>query len=141
MAAPPRFADVAQMAREPALVPGDTGSIPAVRANRSRITGALLMGAKIGGLFWDDWPQERPVFARRPWLEGITTDEGGNASPWTLSRNVPIFALPGSIPGPRSTLRPAVKKPCRGKRIYPGPGGHGQVCQTAREGKQTVTKR
>ena len=44
------YADVAQKARERALVPGDAGSIPAVRANRSRITdAAIIPGVKIGG--------------------------------------------------------------------------------------------
>lgn len=44
------YADVAQKARERALVPGDAGSIPAIRANRSRITdAAIIPGVKIGG--------------------------------------------------------------------------------------------
>lgn len=44
------YADVAQKARERALVPGDAGSIPAVRANRSRVTdAAIIPGVKIGG--------------------------------------------------------------------------------------------
>lgn len=44
------YADVAQMARERALVPGDAGSIPAIRANRSRVTdAAIIPGVKIGG--------------------------------------------------------------------------------------------
>ena len=44
------YANVAQMARERALVPGDAGSIPAIRANRSRVTdAAIIPGVKIGG--------------------------------------------------------------------------------------------
>ena len=44
------YADVAQTARERALVPGDAGSIPAIRANRSRVTdAAIIPGVKIGG--------------------------------------------------------------------------------------------
>lgn len=102
MAAPPPFADVTQLGEQGYSRPrfksgrprqwyfaprcgvmygGERANISLPRRSRALVYDDFLFGCTSRPRSVTGDSRERPALMRRPWLEGITTDEGGSASP------------------------------------------------------------